>query len=463
MAAVVLTAAWAASAVPSVAAGGDWPTYGYAAARSAFNPSEHALGPGNVGSLQQLWSTDLGGTINTQPVLASKVRLPSGRDADLVYAGTEKGRFAAVDAGTGEVVWSRHLGVAMSPSCQEGYGVTDTPVLDRPSESVYVVGGDGVAYELDLATGATRRRWTIVSDTEHEHVWSALSLMGGLLYVPVASTCDITPYRGRVVAISTSTGKEVATWYVTGRHGPGGGGIWGWGGIAIDRPANAIFAATGNSTDSSEHAPYGERVVRLTTKLHVQASQHPKLPLGDDDFGATPLLYQVKGCPRQLAVGAKLGTFYVYDRDRIGHGPVQTIKLGGGADGDNSLLGNAAVWPAKRLIYVVTPSDAGRYGAGMLAFHVTSRCRLALAWHAGGSRRLASSPTVANGVVYYSAGFSDRLIAFDATNGKRLWTSGSALQGHDFNAPSVAGGVVYTGDWGGRLHAFGLLPAAVRP
>ena len=243
-------------------------------------------------------------------------------------------------------------------------------------------------------------------------------------------------------AVSTSTGKEVATWYVTGRHGPGGGGIWGWGGIAIDRPANAIFAATGNSTDSSEHAPYGERVVRLTTKLHVQASQHPKLPLGDDDFGATPLLYQVKGCPRQLAVGAKLGTFYVYDRDRIGHGPVQTIKLGGGADGDNSLLGNAAVWPAKRLIYVVTPSDAGRYKAGMLAFHVTSRCRLALAWHGGGSTRLASSPTVANGVVYYSAGFSDRLIAFDAsacgravrpcrgtTSTRRRWPEASSTPG----------------------------------
>jgi outer membrane protein assembly factor BamB len=453
--AAALAAICVALAVPSVA-GGDWSTYGYSGSRSALNPSEHTLSPENVGGLHELWSTDLGATINAQPVLASGVRLESGRHADLVYAGTEKGNFAAVDAGTGEVVWSRDLGAPRSPSCREGYGVTDTAVLDRQRGSVYVVGGDGVARELDLATGETKRRWTILTDTNHEHVWSGLSLVGGILYVPVAGTCDTTPYHGRVVAVSTSTGNVVATWWVTGRHSPGGGGIWGWGGVAIDRRKNAIYAATGNSTDSSEHAPYGERVVRLDLMLHVRASHHPTLPLGDDDFGATPLLYQVKGCPRQLAVGAKMGQFYVYDRDRIGRGPVQKIKLGGDASGDNSLLGNAAAWPAKRLIYVVNPANSGGYEPGMLAFRVNSRCRLVLAWQRAESRRLASSPTVANGVVYYATGWSDKVVAFDASTGERLWSSGSALGGHDFNSPSVIDGVVYTGDWGGRLHAFGL-------
>jgi outer membrane protein assembly factor BamB len=108
------------------------------------------------------------------------------------------------------------------------------------------------------------------------------------------------------------------------------------------------------------------------------------------------------------------------------------------------------------MVYVSNPGGRGRYGAGMLAFHVNRHCRLHLRWHGAGPERLTSSPTVAGGVVYYGAGFSDTLIAFDARTGRRLWTSGSALRGHVFNAPSVIGGAVYSGDWSGRLHAFGL-------
>jgi outer membrane protein assembly factor BamB len=438
------------------AAGVDWPTYGFSPTRSGFNPSEHTLGRGNVGSLEELWSTSLGGTTNTQPILAAGLRLPDGRTADVVYAGTEKGRFAAVDAAGGEILWKRELGVARPPDCGNGYGVTDTPVLDRARGSVYIVGGDGVAYELDLATGATKRRWTIVSDTNHEHVWSGLTLALGLLYIPVAGACEIPPFHGRVVAIDVSSGKRVATWYVTGKGGVSGGGIWSWAGVSVDPAAKAVFTATGNSTDHSEHVPYAERVVRLTRTLKVRASHYPGLPHGDADFGATPLLYRVEGCPRQLAVGNKFGQFYVYERRRIGHGPVQRIQLGGSGNGTSALLGNASVWQAERMVYVTNPSERGSYKPGMLAFRVTDKCRLAFAWRGKGSEGIASSPTVANGVVYYGTGFSDKVIAFDARTGKRLWTSGSKLRGHIVNAPSVVGGVVYAGDWSGRLHAFGL-------
>jgi hypothetical protein len=200
--------------------------------------------------------------------------------------------------------------------------------------------------------------------------------------------------------------------------------------------------------------------VRLSRTLRVEASHHPSLPHGDADFGATPLLYRAGGCPRQLAVGNKFGQFFVYDRDRIGHGPVQRIQLGGDAAGLRALLGSASIWPAKRLIYVSNPGDAGSYHAGMVAFRVTGKCRLAKAWNAKGANGIVSSPTVANGGVYYGAGYDDKLIAFDAKTGKRLWTSGSALRGHAINAPSIVNGVLYAGDWSGLLHAFA--PRAAR-
>jgi PQQ-like domain len=200
--------------------------------------------------------------------------------------------------------------------------------------------------------------------------------------------------------------------------------------------------------------------VRLTRNLHVHSSHHPRLPHGDADFGATPLLYRAKGCPPQLAVGNKFGHFYVYDRNRIAEGPVQRIRLGGGGEGLSAILGAAATWPAKRMIYVTNPEKHGRYRSGVLAFRVTRKCRLAFEWRGGGSKGIASSPTVAGGVVYYGTGYSDKLIVFDAKSGKRLWASGNALKGHVVNAPSVIGGVVYAGDWRGTLHAFGLSRSA---
>ena len=217
----LLVAASTALIAPAVsaAAPGDWATFGYTPGRSGYNPSEQALGPANVGSLREVWSVDIGG-VNAQPLLASGVKLSPTSSVDIVYAGTEGGHFAAVNAANGAVIWKRTLGVAQVPQCSATYGITSTPVLDRRHGSVYVVDGRGVARELSLATGATRRKWTITTNLGHEHVWSGLTLARGILYVPVGGDCDNPPYRGRVVAIDTATGKRIATWYVTGRNGP---------------------------------------------------------------------------------------------------------------------------------------------------------------------------------------------------------------------------------------------------
>ncbi|MEA2350792.1 MAG: hypothetical protein QOG86_1733 [Thermoleophilaceae bacterium] len=422
----------------------DWSTYGYSSSRSGLNPHETTLGTGNVRSLTERWSVDLGGEVDAQPVVA----------AGVVYVGSEKGRFVAVNAASGAVVWSRQLGSVRVTECSWDFGVTDTAAIDRARGSLYVVDGRGVGYELDLATGTAKRRWTITKDPQHEHVWSGLTLVKGILYVPTAGDCDFPPYRGRVVAIDTATGKRTATWYVNGRKGPGGGGIWGWGGVSA--AGGSLFAATGNSLTKSEHASNSERILRLTPSLKVRASHYPGLPGGDADFGSTPLPYRAKGCPGQLAAGNKYGDFFVYDRGRIGHGPVQRIRLGGSGNGDAALLGVAAFWRAKRLVYVANPHGSGRYKPGLLAFRVTSKCRLALKWQAKRPGNLTSSPTIANGVVYYGEGHGNRLVAFDARTGKRLWTSGDAFGDAVWNAPAVVDGAVYAGSWDGRLHAFAL-------
>jgi hypothetical protein len=287
-------------------------------------------------------------------------------------------------------------------------------------------------------------------------VWGALTALDGRVYVETAGICDAPPYHGQVDSVDPGS-RSIKRWLAT-RAGSGGG-IWGWGGVAADPRAHALYAATGNSVaPPGEHDEYGERVVRLTLGLRMRASNHPTLPAtGDADFGATPLLYQAAGCPRQLAVGNKFGNFYVYDRDHIGAGPVQQISLGGSKFGQSALLGIGAYLPSERLLYVANPQRRGRFLAGMLAFRVAHDCRLALRWQAPEPAGSITDPTIAGGVVFYGTGASGRVIGVDARTGKRRWVSSArSVRGAVLNAPSVVNGTCYVGSWDGRLHEFKL-------
>ena len=318
-----------------------------------------------------------------------------------------------------------------------------------------------LADELNLANGGTKRRWLLTSDPTHNYDYGALLLSNGTVYVSFAGNCDTDPYRGMVAAIRVRDGRRTATWFPDA--GPGGGGIWGYGGVSAD-PGGSIFAAVGNSRGPTRNAGYGEHIVRLTSGLGVVSANYPGLPPGDADFGATPLLFQRRGCPPQLAVGNKFGSFFVYDRDSISSGPVQRIGLGGSGFGQAGLLGVAAYWPATSTVFVSNPADRGRYRHGIVAFKVTASCRLAYEWSASyGPPGNNSTPTVANGVVFFGDGYGNRSAAFDARTGRMLWNSGRTLRGHVFAAPTVVNGKVYISSLGGWLYAFAPAPQNTSP
>ncbi len=206
-------------------------------------------------------------------------------------------------------------------------------------------------------------------DPSHENDYGALTLVKGTLYVPYSGNCDTNTYHGFLEAIRVRDGKRIGIWFPSGALY--GGSIWGFGGVSAD-PGGAIFAAVGNTQGSDEHAGYGENVVQLTPGLRVVSANYPGLPKGDADFGATLLLFQRPGCPPELAVGNKYGSFFVYDSDRISSGPVQRIRLGGSGFGQNGLLGVAAYWPKTATVFVSTPLNSGPYRHGLDAFRVTS-------------------------------------------------------------------------------------------
>jgi glucose dehydrogenase len=131
---VGISAVLVASALGSVGSG-DWLTYGADNQRTGFNPAEKALDPSTVGSIRQIWSTSLGATILTQPLVAAVVLPHRQQPVDLVFAATERGRVVAMDADNGRVVWSRQLGYQHVGFCGDlpnhDFGITGTPVIDR--------------------------------------------------------------------------------------------------------------------------------------------------------------------------------------------------------------------------------------------------------------------------------------------------------------------------------------------
>jgi outer membrane protein assembly factor BamB len=127
----------------------DWPTWGFDAERTAFNPNETVLSKSTVPSLKLKWSTKLG-PIFSQPVLASNVLVAGGSYADIVYTGDYDGRLSAVNAATGNLIWQQQLRMALAEACGGPYGISSSPTIDRASNRIYAVDGRGILYAFGL-------------------------------------------------------------------------------------------------------------------------------------------------------------------------------------------------------------------------------------------------------------------------------------------------------------------------
>ncbi len=438
----------------------DWSTYGFNLERTGENPFETVLTPATVGGLHELWSFDLGAVTIMQPVLAAGV-VVNASPKDLVYMGAEHGDLYAIDAASGTMVWHRNLG-SVQTGCTDFpdgvFGVSGSPFLDRPNNRMFVVGGDGKMYALDLSTGATLPGWPVVVTPTpfDDHVWSAVTVHNGIAYAETAGMCFPT-YRGKLVAIDIRTQKRLAVFLPAGPNVIGGG-IWGTGGVSIDPATGHVFAGTGNAETDPEYYRYCDQVVELSPELRVLGSHYPGFEGEDRDFGSTPVLYQPPGCPPLLAAKNKSGALVIYERGNVSAGPTQRLQMAHIEDWE--FQGLAAWSEVTHMLYVSNSSDSTSNGLnhGMVAFFVGANCQLRLAWQTtvGPHAAVVSSPTVAGGVVYYGDGPDSKLLAFDAVTGTQLWSSGSTISGGIYGTPMVVNGRVFVGGWDHKLHVFGL-------
>lgn len=441
----------------------DLTTYGFGNARLGAAPGHVALSPSNVGGLHTAWVRYLGGAIDGQPLVVNGV----GRHhRNLVLVGTGHGKVAAINVGSGRVLWSRRLGHhSISPSCQaspDGYfGVTETMVIDKKALRLYAVDANGKAWALNLLTGKTVHGWPVRAFPSSDFDWGGLALNDGRLYVPVASLCDRGYYFGGVRAIDVAHPHHIARW-VTIDHAKHvfGGGVWGWGGESIDAATNNVYIATGNALPlSREDAGNSDRVVELGPLLKFIARNNPlrpPYPISDRDYGTAPTLINARGCRPKLVAMDKVGWLWVYNRYDIKAGPKQAIHIANTTGNQIPLYGMVAYDPGSRMMVLTTPTapPGAAWSPGLIAFHLDRGCRFDFAWQASyfDPPWAGSSPMIAGGVVYIGSGRNGVVRAYRLSDGSQLWSAGTGST--IFATPSIDNKTLFVGDWRGRLWAY---------
>lgn len=493
-------------------------TFHYNNQRLGWNPLEQALTPSAVTSSRfgHLWTRELDGPVRHSPLVATQV-VVNGTPRDLVLAATDENSVYALDAQTGNIVWSRKkIARALSDTEFYGnfrggrkYGILSTPVIDLKSQTLYacMARARGLSQEyaliaLNITTGASlpgypaklsgQDRGTPFRATELIQR-GALSIQGDWVIVPFGARGDTPPWRGWVVAIHRKSPAKQWLWAASPYED--GAGIWSGGGVSADTSGN-LYATTGNGTfdlhtGGSNAAESVVRLkvgspVRLIPKNYYTPKNFAFLDEQDEDLGGTTpnvLPDQPGTTPHLLFVGGKDGKAYLLNRDHLGGvgGELQQERFfcpenAPYHEGIRSTSCYFDAGMAGRFVVVAGDEDGPGPTRGLVALALeqdpkTGRTRFRKRWTLPRPVVNPSCPIISsNGardaivwVVQTGMGFGPNdvgtLLAFDAVTGAPLFDSGTKADGSfpggmRFTAPTVANGTVFVPTNG--VSAFGL-------
>lgn len=512
-------------------AGVDVITYHNDTSRTGDNLNETVLTPANVNpnSFGKLFTLQLDGDVYTQPLYVSDLSVPGAGTHNVVFVATEHNSVYAIDAESGQQLWQVNLGPSVStpnPNFGNRYGgfneitpevgITGTPVIDLSTRTLYVdaFSQDATGYvhhihALDIATGKERQfspvlvsasisgngvggtNGTVVFSAEQQLQRSALTLSGGVLYVPYAGYADSDPYHGWILGYNPANLALLAnqifnttpnSTIASDGTNAGEAGIWmGGGGLSVDSSGNLYFATANgsfNAYNGSGGTEYGDSFLKLSTSHGLAVADYftpyNQAYWGDNDLdvgsGGVLLIPDQPGpVPHLMAGGGKPGLLYVINRDRFttdnnhyntnGNWDAvqQTIALTGGNYSTPAYFNGT--------IYITAANSVPlAYGVanGMLsASPVSSGTRT---YPFPGATASVSANGDNNGIVWMIArGNPATLVAYNAAdlsteiyNSDQAGTRDRLPNGTKFSVPTVADGKVFVG---GRtaLSVFGLL------
>lgn len=219
--AVLVIAAALSLAFADAADATDWPQFHHGADHVGVNVSESTVGRSNVSALTQQWATAIGPGGESSPAVVNGI----------VYVGSDDANLYAVDAASGQVVWSSATGGPInlsSPAVDAGrvfVGSTDQKLyafdastgaqlwsattggtVEAPpsvANGVVYAASDKL-YAFDAASGALN--WS--ADTGGPVAFSSPTVAGGRVYV---GAVDQTTLRGPLEAFDAASGTRLWT------------------------------------------------------------------------------------------------------------------------------------------------------------------------------------------------------------------------------------------------------------
>jgi outer membrane protein assembly factor BamB len=430
----------------------NWTTYLGDNWRTGFNTAQYAFTPANVAHLKIKWSQYAAGSVSVEPVVANNV----------VYWGSWDGYEHAFTS-AGVHLWDSQIGRTSDSDCSPStVGVSSTAAIGRigSTPALFVGGGNGSFYALSAATGAVIWSRRLGSSPSH-FLWSSPLLVGGHVYIGVASFGDCPLVQGQLVQLNASTGAVEHTFNVVP---PGCEGGTVWGSPTLGESGKVIYIATGNPGSCSKPEPYATAIVELgIPTLSVIGSW--RVPVneqsGDKDFGSTPTIFNAYGgSTRHYYVGVahKNGMYYVFDRLHMNAGPVWQVKIANDRSdcpqcGDGSISPSA--WDGTAL-YVAggatTISGTSCKGSVRALDPFTG----AFLWqHCLQKGPVLGAVTAIPGMVMVSQGNEFDMLS--AKTGRTLFTYSDTRRGAIFySGAAVANGIVFQGSMDGYLYAFSL-------
>ena len=295
----------------SLDSSGDWPTYLYDQSRTGANLSETTITSGTANQLQVAWKFTTKSVVGASPTIVDGV----------MYIGSWDGFEYAIDVSTHQQLWASFLGISQQKKrCYGGNGIGIDSTASVQDNVVYVGGGDGYMYALNVADGSVL--WQTLLGLPPYYNWSSPLLYNDKLYIGLAAYCDPPFVQGKVMALNLSDGSVAASVSLV-PDGKTGAPIWG--SATVDSSTNTIYVATGNNgSQKINKQPNAEAIVALDAdtlviKDHWQIPPDQRVP--DSDFGTTPTLFDVNG---EHYIGAlnKNGIYYVLNHDDLSAGPV---------------------------------------------------------------------------------------------------------------------------------------------
>ena len=258
---------------------------------TSANLNEVTLTTSNVNSNRfgRLFSYPVDGEVVAQPLYVSKLRIPGQGTHNVLYVATMHNAVYAFDAdsvtsGVGGKLWGVDLNQTAGNGAtpfkatdvtglhSENYpvhiGILSTPVIDRSSNTMYVVAAtreNGAKvmrlHALDIRTGDERLgspveirgsypmgSGALTFNPEAQSQRTALVISGQNVIVAFSSHDDSIPYQGWVMAYDKD-GLQLTGTFATVTSGSAyGGGIWQVGRPpAVDPDRGLIYLFTGNA------------------------------------------------------------------------------------------------------------------------------------------------------------------------------------------------------------------------